>query len=101
MKIRWVDYCDTCAREGLALAAQSHKLRISLAGGAPQPPLEALLPEACAPVKLLQARALAAAALASALASALAAAALASALAAPPRTKISPSGTPSGTQLQG
>ena len=56
MKIRWVDDCDTCAREGLGLAAQSHKLRIGLAGGAPQPPLEALLPEACAPIKLLQAR---------------------------------------------
>ena len=56
MKIQWVDDCDTCAREGLALAAQSHKLRISLAGGAPQPPLGALLPEACAPIRLLQAR---------------------------------------------
>ena len=56
MAIRWVDDCDICARQALALAAQSHKLRIGLAGGAPQPPLGALLPEACAPIQLLKAR---------------------------------------------
>ena len=56
MAIQWVDDCDICARQALALAAQSHKLRIGLAGGAPQPPLGALLPEACAPIQLLKAR---------------------------------------------
>ena len=58
MAVRWVDDCDICARQALALAAQSHKLRIGLAGGAPQPPLGALLPEDCAPIKLLRARSL-------------------------------------------
>ena len=56
MIYQWIDDCDLCARQALALAAQSHKLRIGLAGGAPQPPLDALLPEDCPPIKLLQAR---------------------------------------------